>query len=337
VPPLHRTNTAGALVAASPHAYNRAMGDKVDAKTQPAVPERRTVTGAVWMVAACAGFATMTGLIRHISSELHAFEIAFFRNLFGLMVMLPWLARVGFAGLKTKRIGLYTARGITGMMALLCWFWAVTVLPLADATALSFTSPLFATVLAVVVLSEVVRARRWIALGMGFVGAVIILRPGAHPIGWAEVAVLFSALMMAASATIIKRLSDTESPNAIVMYMTIYLTPMSFLPALLVWKTPSWEMLGWLFVMGVIATLAHQCLTRSFAIADASAVLPFDFTRLLFAALIGYVVFDQVPDIWIGIGAAVIVASSVYIAHREAVVARSERLATEAAARRDGR
>ena len=313
------------------------MGDRADASTQSAAPPRRTVAGAVWMIAACAGFATMTGFIRYISTELHAFEIAFFRNLFGLVVMLPWLARVGFSGLKTKRIGLYTVRGVTGMLALLCWFWAVTVLPLADATALSFTSPLFATIFAAVVLSEVVRARRWIALAFGFLGAVIILRPGAQSIGLPELAVLFSALMMAASATVIKRLSDTESPSAIVMYMVIYLTPMSLVPALFVWKTPSWEMLGLLFVMGIVATLAHQCLTRSFAIADASAVLPFDFTRLLFAALIGYLVFDQVPDVWIGVGAAVIVASSVYIAHREAVVARSERLATEAAARRDGR
>jgi len=310
------------------------MGDSTESAAEPA---RGTAAGAIWMVAACACFASMGGLIRYIASEVHPFEIAFFRNLFGFFVMLPWLMKVGLSGLKTKRIGLYTLRGVTGIAALLSWFWAISVLPLADATALSFTSPLFATVLAVLVLSEVVRARRWIALGIGFVGALIILRPGMQAIGLPESMVLFSAAMMAASATTIKMLSRTESPNAIVIYMVIYLTPMALIPALFVWTTPSWEMLLWLGVLGVVATGGHQCLTRSFAAADASAVLPFDFSRLIFAAAVGYLFFDQIPDLWSGIGAAVIVAASVYIARREAVVARSERLAAKTAAERDGR
>jgi drug/metabolite transporter (DMT)-like permease len=313
------------------------MGDSTKGTAQPAQPARGTVAGAIWMVAACACFASMGGLIRYIATELHPFEIAFFRNLFGFFVMLPWLMKVGLSGLKTKRIGLYTLRGVTGIAALLSWFWAISVLPLADATALSFTSPLFATVLAALVLAEVVRARRWIALGVGFLGALIILRPGLQAIGLPESMVLFSAAMMAASATTIKMLSRTESPNAIVIYMVIYLTPMALIPALFVWQTPSWEMLGWLFVLGLVATGGHQCLTRSFAVAEASAVLPFDFSRLIFAAIVGYIFFGQIPDIWSGVGAAVIVAASVYIAHREARVARSERLASEAAAARDGR
>jgi drug/metabolite transporter (DMT)-like permease len=313
------------------------MVDSTQGTAQPAQPARGTVAGAIWMVAACACFASMAGLIRYISRELHPFEIAFFRNLFGFFVMLPWLLRVGLGGLKTKRIGLYTLRGVTGIGALLSWFWAVSILPLANATALSFTSPLFGTVLAALVLSEVVRARRWAALGIGFVGALIILRPGFQTIGLPEAMVLMSAVMMAASATTIKILSRTESPNAIVIYMVIYLTPMALIPALFVWQTPSWEMLGWLFVLGLVATGGHQCLTRSFAAAEASAVLPFDFSRLIFAATVGYLFFDQVPDIWSGVGAAVIVASSVYIARREALIARSERLAARTAAERDGR
>lgn len=291
--------------------------------------------GAVLMVIACLFFAGMGGIVRHVSNELHAFEIAFFRNVFGLLVMVPWMMRVGFKGLKTKRIHLYTLRGVTGIAAMLAFFWAITKMPLADVTALSFTAPLFSTILAVLVLREVVRARRWAAIAIGFVGALIILRPGAQTIDLATMAVLFSALMMAASTVMIKMLSDTEPASAIVTYMTLYLTPLSLVPALIVWKTPSWEALGWLALMGLFATIAHLALTRAFAVAEASAVMPFDFTRLLFAAAIGYLAFDEVPDVWTGVGAAVIIAASVYIARREAQVARSKRVAAETAATRD--
>ena len=291
--------------------------------------------GAVFMVIACLFFAGMGGIVRHVSNELHAFEIAFFRNVFGLLVMVPWMMRVGFKGLKTKRIHLYTLRGVTGIAAMLAFFWAITKMPLADVTALSFTAPLFSTILAVLVLGEVVRARRWAAIAVGFIGAVIILRPGAQTIDLATMAVLFSALMMAASTVMIKMLSDTEPTSAIVTYMTLYLTPLSLIPALIVWKTPSWEALGWLALMGFFATIAHLSLTRAFAAAEASAVMPFDFTRLLFAAAIGYLAFDEVPDAWTGVGAAVIIAASVYIARREAQVARSKRVAAETAATRD--
>jgi drug/metabolite transporter (DMT)-like permease len=135
----------------------------------------------------------------------------------------------------------------------------------------------------------------------------------------------------------IKILSRTEPTSAIVTYMMIYLTPMSLIPALFVWQTPSWNALAWLIALGGVATAAHQCLTRSFSVAEASAVMPFDFTRLIFAALIGYFFFGQIPDLWSGIGAAVIVAASVYVAHREAVVARSARVARDTAAERVGR
>ncbi|MHA1536561.1 MAG: DMT family transporter [Alphaproteobacteria bacterium] len=300
-------------------------------------PAPAPLAGALWMIGACLGFAAMAGIIRHVSAELHPFEIAFFRNLFGLAFMLPWLARVGWGGLKTRRIGLYTVRGIVGLGAMMAWFWAVTILPLADATALSFTAPLFATILAALVLAEVVRARRWAAIIIGFVGALIILRPGVQEIGWPTAAVLFSSLLMATATVMIKILSRTEPTSAIVTYMVIYLTPLSLIPALFVWQTPSWTALAWLVALGGVATAGHQCLTRSFTVAEASAVMPFDFTRLIFAALIGYFFFDQIPDLWSGIGAGVIVAASVYVAHREAVAARSAHAARDTAAERAGR
>lgn len=292
--------------------------------------------GALWMIAASAGFAAMNGAIRHISTEIHPFEIAFFRNFFGFLFMLPWLMSAGLGALKTDRLGLYTLRGAFGIAAMMAWFWSLSVMPLAEAVALNFTLPLFATILAAVILREVVRVRRWTAIFIGFVGAMVILRPGAQEIGLPQLMVLFAALMMAATAITVKVLARTESPVAIVMYMTIFLTPLSAIPAVFVWEWPDWNSLVWLASIGLIANFSHLCITHAFKVADASAVMPFDFARLVFVAIIGYVFFDEFADTWTWVGAGIIAVSAVYIAHRETRVALTEAAAAEAAARGEG-
>ena len=292
-----------------------------------AKPENNTLVGGLWMIAAGVCFAIMMGIIRHVADELHAFEIAFFRNLFGLMVMLPWIAKVGLGGLRTERLGLYSLRGLIAVVALMSWFYAVSIMPLTEAVALSFTAPLFATLLAALVLHEKVGIRRSSAMAVGFIGAMIILRPGVQVIGWGAIAVLISALAMSASAICIKVLSRTEPANAIVVYMGLFLTPLSLPPALFVWQTPTWGALGWMALLGAVASLGHSCYTRSFRSADASAVMPFDYVRLIFVALIGWFVFRQQTDLWTWVGAAVISAAGIYIAHREARVAWANRAA----------
>jgi len=283
--------------------------------------------GGGWMLLACAGFACMTGLVRHLTdSGLHPFEVAFFRNFFSLIVMLPWMLGTGFAGLRTARLSLYTLRSAIGVLSMLAWFWSVSLMPIADATALGFTAPFFTTILAALVLREVVRLRRWTAVAIGFIGTLVILRPGSNDIVWLGAAAsLFAAMTQAISTILIKTLARTESPNAIVAYMGIYLTPMSLLPAVFVWTWPSWTQLGWLVPLGLVATFAHLCFTRSLRAADASAVVPFDFARLIFVAIIGMVVFDQIPSVWTWVGAAIIFASGVYIVRREAIAAREGR------------
>lgn len=278
------------------------------------------IRAGFWMILAAAMLASMIALIRHVfeAHGVHAFEIAFFRNLFGLLFMLPWLMHVGWAGLRTERLGLYTVRAVFGIMAMLTWFWAVSQMPIAEAVALSFTVPLFGTVLAVLVLGEVVRVRRWTATVVGFVGAMIILRPGLEAVSLPAVAALVSALCIAVVMTVVKMLSRTEPTNAMVIYMVIFLTPMSLVFAVPVWTTPSWEALAWMAAIGGLATLGHQCLTRAFKAADATVVLPFDFTRLIWAEMLGIWVFEEVSDTWTWVGAAVIAASVIYIGHREA-------------------
>ncbi|WP_051512075.1 DMT family transporter [Skermanella stibiiresistens] len=290
------------------------------------------VEGALWMVAGAAMFSLLNLLIRHASSELHPFQVAFFRNFFSLMFMLPWLFKAGVGGLRTRKSWLYATRALTGLAAMLTWFYALSVMPLAEAVSLSFTTPLFATIGAALFLGEVVRLRRWSATVVGFVGVLVIVRPDAEAIKLTAVLVLVSACFSAASALQVKALARTETTTAMVTYMVLFLTPMSLIPALFVWTWPSWDMLGWLVLMGGIATLGHLALTRAFHMADASAMMPFDYTKLPFSALLGYLVFGETMDLWTWVGAGIIAASTIYIAQREASLARRARSAAAASA-----
>jgi len=286
--------------------------------------------GAVWMLLAAICFAAMNGVIRYLSADLHPFVLAFFRNLVGLMFMLPWILRGFGAGLKTDHLGLHFLRSLIGLTAMLGWFWALAHMPLAEAVALNFTMPLFTTLLAIPLLGEVVRLRRWAATVVGFVGVLVILRPGAEAISDTSLIVLAASVFMASAGIAIKKLSRTETNNAIVAYMVIFMTPMALVPALFVWTTPAWSALPWLVAMGGFATLAHQCLTRAFRAADASALMPFDYARLPFTALVGYFAFGQVVGVWTWIGGGIIAAAGLYIAHREVVLGRARTVALAA-------
>lgn len=280
------------------------------------------VQGALFMTLAAFGFSWMNIAIRIVSEELEPLQIAFFRNLFALAFMLPWLAGAGLSALKTEHLARHFWRAVIGMFAMACWFYSIALLPLAEAVALNFTVPLFATLGAALILGEVVRARRWSATIVGFLGVLIILRPGFTELTPAMALPVVAAFFMAASVLIVKTLSRSESPQLVVFYMNLFLTPLSLVPALFVWRWPSWSALGLLVAVGLLAALAHLALTRSYQKADASAVIPFDYARLPFVALLAFFLFGELPDIWTWVGAAVITGSAIYIARREAQVAR---------------
>lgn len=272
-------------------------------------------------------FAVMAGLIRHAAEELHPLQVVFFRNLFALLFMLPWLMRMGMHVMYTRRIGLYSVRAVVQLGSMICGFTSLTLIPLAEATALSFTAPIFSTIGAALILREVVRLRRWTAIAIGFAGTMVILRPGFEALSFGSVLALVNALFMAASVLMVKSLSRTEPPDAIVMYMAVFLTPMSLVPAVFVWQTPSLEMLGWMLLLAASGTAGHILMTRAFSTADVTVVLPFDFGRLPFTAIVAYFAFGQIPTVWTWLGGAVIFASTFYIAHRESVLARQARAA----------
>jgi len=188
----------------------------------------------------------------------------------------------------------------------------------AFATALSFTAPLFTSVLAVLVLGEVMRTRRWTATLLGFAGALVIIRPGIEAVDPVALLAVGTAAIWAGSTILVKVMARTESAGAVVTYLTLFLTPLSLIPALFVWQTPTLEQLGWCALLGLAGTLAHFCMTRALAVADATLVVPFDYLRLPLVALIAFVAFGERPDLWVWLGGGIIAASSIYIARREA-------------------
>ena len=278
--------------------------------------------GALYMTGAALCFSVMNIAIRIVAAELDPLEIAFFRNFFALVFMLPWLFRAGLGALRTAHLAAHVWRAVIGLVAMICWFYSIALLPLAEAVSLNFTVPLFATVGAVIFLGEVVRARRWSATLLGFLGVLIILRPGVTELSPAMALPVVAAGFMAVSTLLVKSLSRSDSPAAIVLYMNLILTPISLVPALFVWRWPGWSALALLVLVGLLASVAHILLTRAYTKADASAVMPFDYARLPFIAALAFLVFGELPDLWTWIGAAVIAASAIYIARREAQVAR---------------
>ncbi|NIM27058.1 MAG: EamA family transporter [Gammaproteobacteria bacterium] len=278
------------------------------------------VKAALLIVFAGLLFSSMNAMIRHASSELHPLQIVFFRSLFGFAAMIPWLSRQGIRALHTRRPGLIGLRTLLGFVSMATWFSALAVVPLGNAVALGFTAPLFAALAAVFVLREVIRARRITALAVGFGGMLVILRPGVETVGAGELMVIVSALTMALSVVTMKLLTRTEKVGSLVVYQTLLITPVALVPALLVWSWPSAAMWFWVVLIGIVASTAHMAFTRAFALADTMYLMPFDYLRLPQVAFLGWMLFGEPTDVYTWVGAAIIAASSLYVAHREAKV-----------------
>jgi drug/metabolite transporter (DMT)-like permease len=282
-----------------------------------------SLRGGLWMMAAALSFTIMTTLIRDVASEVHPFEIAFFRVLTNLLLMMPFVLRTGRAILRSSNHWAYILRGIFGFLFLMTYFPGAAMVPVSDSQALIFTSPLFATAMAVLFLGERVRTRRVTALIVGFCGAIIILRPGFDAVNIGAFLVIIGAFANAGSNVIVRHTTRTDHPDTAVFYLMLYVLPLITVPALFVWTTPTLAQLVTLVSVGFFATLNQRFLSRAFAAAEATTVLPFDFARLPFAALIGWIVFAEVPDIWVWVGGAIIFMASIYIAHREARASRT--------------
>ena len=280
--------------------------------------------GIVLMCLSTIAFSIMHGLVRFVSEVLPPFQIAFFRNIFGLAFLLPLLMRSRFAVLRTRQIGLHALRGVINMAAMLMFFTALSISPIAKVTALGFTAPIFMAILAVIVLGERFRIYRWSAIFLGFAGMLIILRPGLVVIDTGALLVIGSAVLWAVAMLIIKIQSQTESSLTIVAYMGIFLGVFSIAPALWVWQPFELQTLGLMVLIGLFGSIAQMAISESLKETDPTALMPFDFLKLIWTAMIGAWFFAEIPDMFTWIGATVIFSSGLFIALRERSV-RSQR------------
>ncbi len=264
--------------------------------------------------------ASMHGVVRHAGTEIHPFVLIFYRNFFGMLIIVPLLIRSGWGGLRTSHFRLLFLRGFLGIIALLAWFYSLVHVPLTEATALSFTAALFTALAAIVFLGERVRFRRWAAIVAGFVGVVVVLRPETDSFNPLLLLVLFSTLFWALSITLIKFLSRTDSALSLVAWMSILMSILSLPFALYFWQWPVGEQWLWLLAIGVLGTLGNLCMVKAISLADTSLVMTIDFFRLIWGALIGYYFFGDQMSISTWVGAVIIFSSGAYIIFRESAV-----------------
>ena len=278
----------------------------------------RYLWGIWWMLLTGLLFVAVTGVVRHLGTDMNPMQAAFIRYAFGVVLIAPVLLRMFAARAAPSRIGLHMLRGVAHGTAVMLWFFAMARIPIAQVTAIGFTTPIFTTMGAVLFLGEVLHARRIAAVVISFLGTLIILRPGAVDIELGALAQLAAAPLFACSFLIAKKLTETESSASIVAYMSVFVTLALLPPALLVWRTPTLTELGWLFVTAVFATAGHYTFTRAMQTVELTVLQPFSFLQLVWATLLGFYAFSEVPDVWTLVGGAIIIASVTYIAHREA-------------------
>ena len=299
-------------------------------KTPFGIP--RPVLAALSMMLGAAALAANHSLVRVVTEELHPLEASALRFLWAVPIMLPWLLRGRGTALRTRRHGLHLATaGLTVVMTA-AFFIALSQMPLAEATALNFTAPLFTTIIAALMLKERVEFARWGATVIGFIGVLIILRPGFADIPPVALLPMFGAFLLAWWFIAVKRLSATESTATITIYQTLWSALLLTLIAVPVWITPTWATLGYSAAMGGLGTTGIIFTSRAFSMAEASIVAPLDYVRLPFIAIVAYLAFGEVPDGLSIVGALIITASAIYIVRRAARLERDRQHSSDSAA-----
>jgi drug/metabolite transporter (DMT)-like permease len=277
-----------------------------------------------WILLSCLCFSSMWGVIRLASEQLHPFVLVFWRNFIGLLLLAPMLLG-GSSWLKTARITTHMRRATSGIIATIATFYAVSNTPMATAISISYAAPLLATIAAVMFLGETIRARRIAALLVGFAGVLIVVRPGHTDITPGLMAAFVSVAATAFSIIAVKQMTSTEDRRAIVFYSFALMLPPSLLIALPVWSWPHGHAWLWVSTIAALATLGQLTMVRAYALADTNALMPYDFVRFILVILIGITWFGERLDMFTVIGGAIILVSTLYLAHRERVAAHSQK------------
>ena len=288
------------------------------------------VQGALWLVSGGFIFTSTSAMIRLLSTQVESVQTAFFRAVISVILLLPMIAAGRVKPWHSKRIVGHFWRTAMGTGSMVLGFYAVTLLPLADATAIAFSQPLFSVVVAALLLGEKVRWRRWSATVIGFAGVLIMVRPGEGSLQLGALVALANAAAVSISILLVRRLSDSETPLMILTQFAIFSTILLTVPAILVWRWP--DLWGWVLAVGIAvsATVGQYFWVQAFKAGEMSAVAPFEYMRLPFAVFVGWLIWGEMPVIWTYLGASIVIGSALYIAHREHQLARERRRAAPA-------
>ncbi|WP_296431169.1 DMT family transporter [Yoonia sp.] len=284
--------------------------------------QSRPVVGIFWMVFTGLMFVAVTAVVKHIGSDVPAAQAAFLRYVLGLVFLLPMIKPILAAHLTGRQKKLFWARGAVHTLAVILWFFAMARIPIAEVTAMNYLSPVYVSLGAALFLGEKLPPRRLAAVIMALIGAMIILRPGMKEVEIGHIAMLGTAVFFAAGYLIAKQLSGEVSAAVVVGMLSITVTVGLAPFAAAVWITPTLEQLGWLFLVACFATAGHYSMTLAFAAAPLTVTQPVTFLQLVWAVLLGAVVFGEAVDGWVIFGGAVIMASVTFITWREAVARR---------------
>jgi len=276
----------------------------------------------LWMLYACFGAALMTIFVKILSTKISVFQMVFFRNIIALIMFIPWIMRHGDAWhdithVKTAQYKIYLLRAINGFVVMNLYFYVLTIVPLTVVASLSFISPIVTALLAIVFFGERYGVHRWFALIMGFVGVLIIIRPGTEDFDINSLWVLVIASMWSIAGIIIKFASKNDEPTKIVFYMVFMMTPLSIPMAYLDWQPVPTEAIPYILALGIVSNIFQVALSRAISLTDFSTILPYDFSRLIYVTILSYFIFDEIIDFPTAVGAVIIMSSAVYASYRE--------------------
>lgn len=286
------------------------------------IPPQRPLMGAVLMLVTGVLFVGVTAIVKHIGSDLPPAQTGFLRYLMGTIILIPMMRPLFNARLQKRQIGLFGCRGVAHSIGVVLWFFAMTKIPIADVTALNYTSPIYVTIGAALFLGERLAFRRIMAILFALLGALIILRPGFREISIGHIAMLVAAVLFAGSYLIAKMMADEMNPIIVVAMLSITVT-IGLAPfAIAQWVAPTLIQLFWLLMVALIATLGHYLMTLAFRAAPLTVTQPLTFLQLIWAAILGAVQFGEQIDGWVVLGGLITMGSVSFITWREAVLKR---------------
>lgn len=280
--------------------------------------------GGVWILLTGFLAACMAAMIKFVGQRIPVFEILFIRQLIVVVFLIPVIVRSGTGIFKTDMLKFHVMRGTFAAVAMASGFTALVHLPLAEATAISFAKTLFLTILAIIFLGEKVGIRRWTVTIIGFIGVLIIVRPDTEAVNFYAILALFSALFVASVTIVLRRLSQVDPPSTIMAYQSVFITTIMAGPTFYLWVTPTTDEFLYILVIGALMWGMQSTMIQGLKAAEAVAVAPVEYARLLFATIIGLVFFAEIPSIWTGVGSAIIIGSTLYTIRRNAIMKKAK-------------